>query len=50
MKLEIDANVAQAILNYLQTKPFSEVHVLIGGLVKLVPPKAVETEKAEESK
>lgn len=34
MKLIIDAELAQAILNYLQGKPFSEVHQLINALLQ----------------
>lgn len=35
MKFIIGHELAQAILNYLQTKPYAEVSVLIGELIKL---------------
>ena len=40
MNLEISHQLAVAILNYLQTKPYNEVHVLIAELTKLkqLPP------------
>lgn len=47
MKLEIDRELAQAITNYLQLKPFKEVHLLIAALMQckeIVEPKP-ETEE-----
>lgn len=35
MEFKITSEVAQEILNYLWTKPFIEVHKLIGELTKL---------------
>lgn len=32
--IKIPANLAQAVLDYLQTKPFNEVNQLIGGLMR----------------
>ncbi len=42
MKLEIEQDLAQAIANYLQTKPFKEVHLFIADLMqckKITDPK-----------
>ncbi len=33
LAFKVPGNLAQTILNYLQTKPFQEVHQLIGGLM-----------------
>jgi len=35
MKLEISIELAQAIANYLQEKPYKEVHGLLAELTKL---------------
>ncbi len=35
--LIIDRQTAQAVLNYLQTKPYAEVYGLIAALVQLQP-------------
>lgn len=37
MDFKISAQLAQAIVNYLQTKPFGEVHELIKALIALEP-------------
>jgi hypothetical protein len=37
MNFIIGHELAQAILNYLQTKPYAEVNVLIRELIKLQP-------------
>ena len=36
-KVTISKELAQALLNYLQTKPFAEVHALIAELLKCEP-------------
>lgn len=41
MKFEISQELVQAIANYLQTKPFQEVHQLIAALSQL---KKIEVE------
>lgn len=50
----IDARLAQAVLDYLVTKPYSEVAALVAQLAQLPPVKELEakTEKdlASESK
>lgn len=45
MKLEIDKELAQAILNYLALKPFNEVHQLVAAIVSL---KEIKEEKADD--
>lgn len=44
MKLEISKELAQAIANYLQERPFKEVAALLQEMAKLKPlePKATE--------
>jgi len=39
MKLEIERDLVQAVVNYLKTQPFEHVHALIGALLKCEPPK-----------
>ncbi len=34
MKLEVERDVIQATVNYLKTRPFEEVHGLIGALLQ----------------
>ena len=38
MKLEIERNLVQAVVDYLKTKPFEEVNTLIQALLQCVPP------------
>lgn len=37
MNLQINQELAQAILNYLVTKPYAEVYGLVQGIQKLQP-------------
>ena len=50
MKLEIEQELVQALVNYLQTKPHKEVNGFIGALMQLKPskPATQETEVANE--
>ncbi len=53
--LIIDRQTAQAVLNYLQTKPYAEVYGLIAALVQLKPKERkaeppLDFVKAEEAK
>lgn len=45
MEYRISGETAQALVNYLQSKPFIEVHELIGLLLKLEP---IEAESASK--
>lgn len=47
MKLEIERDLVQATVNYLKTKPFEEVHVLIQALLQCGPPKKKEPKKKD---
>lgn len=44
MKFEIDAELAQEILDYLKSKPYEDVAALIGKLVQLQPVALCERE------
>ena len=47
MKLEVDVQLLQAILNYLQTQPYNEVYLLIPEIVKLTPKQEVKEENTD---
>ena len=41
-KIELPTNLVQAIVNYLQARPYAEVAGLIGEIVKATPVQPVE--------
>jgi hypothetical protein len=49
-KLQIERNLAQAILDYLKEKPYIEVAALIAELLKLGAEPSEPAEKEAESK
>ena len=49
MKLIIEQEVAQAIANYLQTKPYGEVYPFINALMQLPKLDEPPTEKPPEA-
>ena len=49
-KLLIDASLAQAIIDYLKSKPYIEVAGLIGEILKCQPAEAVGGLKATDKK
>jgi hypothetical protein len=44
-EFKINQELAQALLNYLQTRPYAEVHGLIAALLRLEPLGPLQAEK-----
>lgn len=49
MRLVIDQQVAQAVVNFLKRQPFEEVHQLMAAMLSLKPLEHVEAEQKKEA-
>lgn len=47
MRISIEKNLAEGLLNFLATKPYSEVWQLIGALQQDIKPETGQTQPAE---